>query len=71
MKVTRTLTVHLSVEEISEIIKEHLAKEGFEAKEVEFNLESSWVGYGTDEHKVEKFTGCDVACNVKTKREDE
>ena len=67
MNVTRTITVNLTKEEVAEIIKNHLNKEGFavDAENIVFELSSKWCGYGMDEHKVEEFSGCSVTCKFK------
>lgn len=73
MEITRTLTVNLSPEEIAEIIKEYLVKEGFDVNvnDIEFIAKHGCEGYGASEYYVTKFTGCEVTCKLKTKREDE
>lgn len=73
MEITRTLTVNLPKEEIAEIIKEYLVKEGFDVSEtdIEFKLKTFSVGYGRDERDVTEFAGCEVTCKLKTKRKDE
>lgn len=73
MKVTRTMIIKLSCEEITEIIKDYLSKEGFvvDEKKIDFNVETVWHGYGQDEHSEKEFTGCTVTCNMKTERNNE
>lgn len=72
MQMTRKVTINISRDELAEIIKDYLSEEGFEvdAKNVNFNLETAYEGYGYDEHEVKKFTGCNVVCELKTKRAD-
>ena len=72
MKINRTVTIKLSREEVSEIIKEYLSKEGFtiDAKSIDFNITSVWSGYGRDKHESKEFTGCTVTCKMDTERKD-
>ena len=72
MKVTRTMIIKLSCEEITEIIKDYLSKEGFvvDAKKIDFNVETVWHGYGQGEYSEKEFTGCTVSCEMKTERID-
>lgn len=70
MELTRKIIVDLSPDELTEIVKDFLAKEGFEVVEngVDFNASSRIEGYGMGEHQVIKFNGCRVVCNMKTER---
>lgn len=70
MEIQRTITVNLSPEELAEIIKEHLAKEGLEAEEksADFKVSSHLEGYGYGEHEVLTFKGCSIVCKIKTER---
>ncbi len=72
MTVSRKLTINLSPDEVAEIIKEHLAKEGFDVNEtnIAFKLKTFGVGYGMYEHDETKFSGCEVTCELKQKGED-
>ena len=68
MNVTRTITINLSKEEVAEIIKTHLIKEGFaiDTENIDFKMESKWYGYGRDEYEVKEFSGCSVSCRLNT-----
>ena len=70
MKITRKVTVNLSPDELETIVKDYLAKEGFEVVEngVDFKASSHIEGFGMGEHQVIKFDGCRVVCNMKTER---
>ena len=73
MKVTRTVTIKLSREELAEIIKDHLSKEGFtvdDTKHIDFDAKSVTRGYGMGEYQTTEFTGCTVTCNMNTERTD-
>lgn len=72
MEIQRTVTVKLSPEEISEIIKSYLEKEGFKAnsQKVEFEVKSHCEGIGYAEHTVYKFEGCTVVCKLTTERKE-
>lgn len=71
MKIHRTVAVVLTPDEIAEMIKDHLAKEGFEVRNVDFKVSSHIEGYGQGEHEVKSFDGCKVACDVAMERNDE
>lgn len=68
MRITRTITINLSREEIAEIIKDYLSAEGFEVNEknIEFKVESYYEGYGL-ESQMKQFTGCNVVCTLNGK----
>ena len=70
IKILRSVAVTLSTDEVTKIIKEYLAKEGFEVHNVDFKvskrMEESCVG----EHEVLSFNGCTVACRVVTERKE-
>lgn len=70
MEITRRITVNLSPDELTTIVKDYLEKEGFEVVEngVDFKASSHIEGYGMGEHQVTKFDGCKVVCNLKTER---
>ena len=73
MKINRTVTIKLSREELVEIIKDHLSKEGFtidDTKHIDFDVKSITHGYGTGEYQTTEFTGCTVICNMNTERKD-
>ena len=70
MEITRNIIVNLSPDELTEIVKDFLAKEGFEVVEngVDFKTSSHIEGYGMGEYQVTKFDGCKVVCLIKTER---
>lgn len=65
MKVERTMTISLSAEEISKIIKQSLEKEGFDftEKDVNFEIGKESQGYGMGEHDVTVLKGCSIKCS--------
>lgn len=67
MEIKRTLTVHLSEEEVKQIIAEHITKEGYktEAKDVSLKIGVRYEGYGPGEREISYFEGCDVNCKPK------
>lgn len=69
----RTITIKMKPDELATIIKDYLSKEGFEVSEknIRFNLETVYEGFGINEYATKKFTGCSVDCNLKTKGEDD
>jgi len=55
------MTLTFSKEEIGEIIKEHLRKEGYEVEgNFSFDFGSRLDGYGMSENYVPYFDGCSV-----------
>lgn len=67
-KVLRSVTVTLSPDELTKVIKEHLEKEGFEVRNVDFKISTHTEGYGKGEHDVTTFGGCEVNCRLTTER---
>lgn len=70
MKVLRSVTVTLDPTEVSKIVREHLAKEGFEVHDVVFEVSSHLEGFCQAEHEVHTFDGCVAKCRVTTERVD-
>lgn len=70
VKILRSVAVTLPPEEVSKIIKQHLEKEGFEVRNVDFKVSSHLEGYGMGEHEVHSFDGCMAACRIITERRD-
>lgn len=72
MEITRTVTIKIKPDELAKIIKGYLSAEGFESneKDISFEIESVYEGYGASEHEVKRFSGCNVVCNLKTTRKD-
>ena len=63
-KNARSVEVHLPPDEISKIIKDCLAKEGFEVQEVKFKVGSHLEGIGRGERLVYTFDGCTAKCRT-------
>ena len=70
MKILRSVTVTLSEEELTKIVKKHLEKEGFEVQNVDFKVSRDTMGYGPGEYEVTKFHGCTASCRLITERRD-
>lgn len=70
IKILRSVAVTLSTDEVTKIIKEYLAKEGFEVHNVDFKVSKRMEGFCVGEHEVLTFNGCTVACRVITERKD-
>jgi hypothetical protein len=70
MKILRSVKVTLDPNEISKIIREYLAKEGFEVHDVVFEVSSHLEGFCQNEHEVHTFDGCVAKCRVTTEREE-
>lgn len=70
MKFERTINVELSPDDLAEIVKDYLEKEGFEVEEngVDFFSTSEIKGYGMGEYQEIKFKSCKVRCKLKTER---
>lgn len=69
-KILRSITVTLSPDELTKIIKSYLEKEGFEVRNVDFKVSQHLEGYGMGEHDVLTFDGCTVACRLITERRE-
>ena len=67
-KILRSVTVTLTPEELTKIIKAYLEKEGFEVRDVDFKVSIDTEGYGPCEHEVPSFNGCTVGCRLITER---
>jgi hypothetical protein len=70
MKILRSVKVTLDPYEVSRIVREYLAKEGFEVHDVEFEVGSHLEGFCQDEYEVHTFDGCIAKCRVTTEREE-
>lgn len=68
IKTLRSVTVTLSVDEITKIVKSYLEAEGFEVQTVEFKISTETRGYGPGEYEVKSFDGCDANCRLITER---
>ena len=70
MEVVRTVTVNISPDELEDIVKEYLKREGFEPNDakIDFKVSSHIEGYGYGEHEVKTFDGCNVVCKIKKER---
>lgn len=69
-KILRSVTVTLSPDELTKIIKSYLEKEGFEVRSADFKVVRDTEGYGMAEHEVLKFNGCTVECRLITERRE-
>ena len=72
MNITRTATIKLSHEEVAQIIKDYLSKEGFvtDEKSIDFEVTAVTTGPQWDPYTVNKFKGCTVTCKFNTERKD-
>lgn len=68
VKTLRSVTVTLSRDELTKVVKQYLEKEGFEVHNVDFKASRHTEGYGMSEHEVTTFDGCTVACRIITER---
>jgi len=57
MRLNYNTTIHLTPDEVTQIIKDHLAKEGFETATISFDVVSEICGYGTSERECINFKG--------------
>ena len=69
-KILRSVTVTLSTDELTKIIKEYLEKEGFEVHNVDFKVSRDTKGYGPGEYEVTVFKGCTATCRIITERKE-
>lgn len=72
-KFERTIKVKLTPNELAEIVKDYLEKEGFEvdANGVDFISTSEIKGFGMSEHQEIIFKSCEVRCKLKTERSNQ
>jgi hypothetical protein len=70
MGITRNMTIHLSVNELRQMVLEHLKAKGFStvSANVNFIIERETCGYGIAEHDEIVFKGCDVRVNKETEK---
>ena len=69
-KILRSVTVSLTPEELTKIVKSYLEKEGFEVHDVEFKSAVETKGYGMGEYQVTTFKGCSATCRITTNRHE-
>lgn len=64
MNIKRTMTIKLSKEEVQQIIKEHLKKEGFvvDDKDISFDVVTKEYGPQYDPWTQTEFVACTVIC---------
>ena len=67
MKIDRNITIHLSEDEVKEIIAKHLQEEGYEVKveDVTLSVGTKLVGFGMGEHSETYFQGASACCKNK------
>ena len=70
-KVLRSVSVTLTKEELTKIIKRYLAREGFEGANVEFKVTSRTEGHGYGEHQVLALDSCVASCRLITEVRDD
>lgn len=70
MKILRSVKVTLDPNELTKMIRDYLAKEGFEVCDVEFKTGSHLEDLGRDEHLVYTFDGCVAKCRLTTERDE-
>lgn len=62
MDISKNITIHLSENDIAEIISEFLKSKGYaiQPEQVRFDVGRGLVGYGMDEHEEIYFKGAHV-----------
>lgn len=67
MEIKKSITIHLSEQEIKQIVKNYLENEGYkvEEKDIQFNVGTKCVGYGMYETETTCFKGCDIKSHEK------
>ena len=66
------VTVNLQPDQIAKLVADELRKKGFitHSQNVNFKVGFHVEGYGTGEHTVHTFNGCDVECVIDIPEED-
>lgn len=66
MKIDANITLELTPQDISDIIKEYIEKQGYTCKgKIEFDVSTQYEGYGTAESPVTRFRGATVKVEKK------
>lgn len=67
MDIKKSITINLSADDVRQIISDYLTKDGYtiNSKDIKFNIEEEYHGYGMAEHYEFVFAGCSVNSKEK------